>query len=195
MHRTALASKLTSLQLLLHYSAVKVPLSWSASWVLAGCNLLHYLAQFPSWEPEWIALAAAFTLRWSDSGNRIWSSVEIFLFWASSRRCRKTELNCCSEVCTKSGRLGRDSGWVQRLTVAKQYIKLRKEEVGMALMHRSQQLVHFQESWTLNVKLAKQARAGSDLQVAGQPLPAGPLHSFRLPVKPSLLRHPPPAPP
>lgn len=88
--------------------------------------------------------------------------MEIFLFWTALRLCGKTELNCISEVRTKTGRLGRDKGWVQRFLFAKKGTKFRTGEVDLELAHRSLQLVQFQKPGTLIGKMAEQGHAHSE---------------------------------
>ena len=89
--------------------------------------------------------------------------MEIFLLWTALRLCGKTELNCISEVRTKTSRLGRDKGWVQRFTFAKNGTKFRTTEADLDLLtRRSLQPVPFQKPGTLSGKMAEQGHADSE---------------------------------
>lgn len=82
--------------------------------------------------------------------------------WTSLRLCGKTELNCISEVRTKTGRRGRDKDWVQRFMFAKNGTKCRTAEADLELAHGSLQLVHFQKPGTPNRNVAEQGHADSE---------------------------------
>lgn len=106
--------------------------------------------------------------------------VEI-LFQTASRLWGKTELRCISEVHTRTGRLGRDKGWVQKFMFAKNGTKFRTEEAGLELARRSLQPVQFQKPEALSA-----GHAGSEASAPWAAPASRTPHCCSRQVKPAL---------
>lgn len=97
-------------QTLLHYPVLRMPISWSTSefQLVATCTItLH--TPTGTWR-TCVGSCSHTTLIQSSAEP---SSRDIFFLWKALKLCRK-KINCISEVHTKTGRLDRDKGWVQR---------------------------------------------------------------------------------